>query len=55
MHKYGLEAIWLENSFADKDTGVHFYCAGNQTLNHIAQRGCGMSIFGDTQNPTGTS
>lgn len=30
-----------------------FYCEGAQTQAQIAQRGCGVSILGDTGNPTG--
>lgn len=29
-----------------------FYCAGGQTLEQVAQAGCGTSITGDTQKPT---
>ena len=28
------------------------YCEGGQTLEQVAQEGCGDSITGDTQNPT---
>lgn len=55
MHQHRLNAIWLENSFADKDPGLHFYCVSDPTLNQAAQWGCGVSTFGDTQNPTGHS
>ena len=30
-----------------------FYCEGGQTLEEVAWRGCGVSILGDIQNPSG--
>ncbi|KAK4809646.1 hypothetical protein QYF61_002102 [Mycteria americana] len=30
-----------------------FYCEGGQTLEQVAQAGCGVSILGYIQNPTG--
>ena len=32
-----------------------FYCKDGQALAQVAQRGCGISVLGDTQNPTGCS
>lgn len=29
------------------------YCEGNQALTQGAQRGCGISIFGDISSPSG--
>ena len=29
-----------------------FHCEGGQAWEQVAQRGCGVSIPGDTQNPT---
>lgn len=30
---------------------MHFHCEGDQTLAHISQGGCGISILGDTKKP----
>lgn len=30
----------------------YFYCGDGQTLEQVTQRTCGVSTFGDTQNPT---
>ena len=32
-----------------------FYCEGSQRVAQVAQRGCGVSVCGDIQNPTGHS
>jgi len=29
------------------------YCEGGQTVEEVAQKGCGISVFGDTQHPAG--
>lgn len=29
---------------------TYFYCEGAQTVKQVAQRDCGVSILGDTQN-----
>ncbi|KAK4810365.1 hypothetical protein QYF61_019284 [Mycteria americana] len=34
---------------------IFFSCEGNCTLELLAQRGCAISILGDTQNPPGQS
>lgn len=31
----------------------HFYCDGRQVLQEVSQRGCRISILGDTENPAG--
>ncbi|KAK4829362.1 hypothetical protein QYF61_003289, partial [Mycteria americana] len=36
-----------------KKTTKLFYCKGGQTLAQAAQRGCRVSILGDTENLTG--
>lgn len=30
----------------------HFYCEGSQTLEQVAHRDCGISVFRDMQNVT---
>lgn len=34
-------------------SGNIFYCEDDQALPQIVQRGCGISILGDVQNPSG--
>lgn len=49
MHKMKQRKLYLNTSLKV------FYCEGGQTQNQVAQRGCGVSISEDTQNPTGHS
>lgn len=37
------------------NVGSNFQCEGCRTLEEVAQRCCGVSVPGDTQNPTGHS
>jgi len=32
-----------------------FHCEGDQAMEQVAQRGCGLCIFGDIQRPPGHS
>lgn len=34
---------------------VHFYWEDDRALQQVQQRGCGLSVFKDTQNPSGHS
>lgn len=36
-----------------QNTRKHFHFEGGQTAEQVAQRGCGVSILGDSQEPCG--
>ena len=37
------------------NVGRNSHCEGCQTLEEVAQRGRGVSVYGDTENPAGRS
>lgn len=46
----------LKHRIFHENTRKHFfYCECGQTLEQVAQRCCGFSLLGGTQNPTGHS
>lgn len=46
---------FINSRWAQRETQEEklFYSAGDQALAHIAQRGCGISVFEDFQKPPG--
>ncbi|KAK4816066.1 hypothetical protein QYF61_011074 [Mycteria americana] len=51
--KKGPEAMSMNQEIPFQCKKTLFYCKGSQTLEQAAQRCCGVSTLGDTQNPTG--
>lgn len=54
--QYKIEWMQLQiQEIPFKHKKILFYCQGNKTLEHPAQKYFGVSSSGDTQNPTGQS
>lgn len=51
-----VQAKWCQvnhRRFPSEHQDTLFQCEGHRTLLQVAQKGCGVSIFGDTKNTSG--